>query len=154
MTGHWGRILASSSESSEARYSGWCDWPAAKPGGDAVEVDGRGRCQMLQAGLGQTIIAVRCKPKARTAVPCPGGRAVGGENPQEAGRNLGRAVGAVPRRRAAEPPPEDLTDWRSAYHFCLILVVDELNRVQFGNCNLAVRTRGAVYGAFPDCGPT
>jgi hypothetical protein len=25
----------------------------------------------------------------------------------------------TPRPRAADPPPEDLTDWRSACHFCL-----------------------------------
>jgi hypothetical protein len=41
------------------------------------------------------------------------------------------------RQRAADPPPEDLTDWRSACHFCLerywSLTSWELNRVYFEN---------------------
>ena len=42
-----------------------------------------------------------------------------GKSAQELGLTWDELLVPSPRPRAADPPPEELTDWRWAFHFCL-----------------------------------
>ena len=55
----------SGGECGEARCASWCERPSGEPRCEAVKVEGRGGCQVLQARLGQA--AVACPAQAKGA---------------------------------------------------------------------------------------